>query len=174
MRSRRHGGWAAVALIAVLAGCSSAAEPAPTAASVSSTPPTVGMTPPVAPVAAGQKKWVDLDVGDCLADPPPTDPGVASVATVDCSQAHAAEVYLRAPVRVDAAIAGVADRVCTAGLSDYTGRSPGSFSMIYLIDSNQDRTSDNPLPSTVICLLSAADGRPLTSTARGGPTAAAR
>jgi hypothetical protein len=37
--------------------------------------------------------------------------------------------------------------------------------MTYLIDSNQDRTSNNPLPSTVICLLQAADGGPLTGSA---------
>ncbi|MDT5390005.1 MAG: hypothetical protein QOE04_3646, partial [Mycobacterium sp.] len=31
--------------------------------------------------------------------------------------------------------------------------------------SRQDRTSDNPLPSTVICLLQAADERPTTGSA---------
>jgi hypothetical protein len=36
----------------------------------------------------------------------------------------------------------------------------------YLIDSNQDRTSNDPLPSTVICLLQAANGGPLTGSAR--------
>jgi hypothetical protein len=38
--------------------------------------------------------------------------------------------------------------------------------MTYLIDSNQDRTSANPLPSTVICLLAASNGGPLTGSAR--------
>ena len=38
--------------------------------------------------------------------------------------------------------------------------------MTYLIDSNQDRTSNNPLPSTVICLLQSANGHPLTGSAR--------
>jgi hypothetical protein len=36
----------------------------------------------------------------------------------------------------------------------------------YLIDSGQDRTSNNPLPSTVICLLQSASGQPLTESAR--------
>ena len=113
-------------------------------------------------------KWVDLEVGDCLAAPPPTDLSVVTVTIVDCSTAHAAEVYSRAAVEVNAAIADVADRECVAGVSQYTGRGlAGSpFVMTYLIDSNQDRTSSNPTPSTVICLLQAANGRPLAESAR--------
>jgi len=110
------------------------------------------------------KKWIDLQVGDCLADPPPVDPGVVMVSVVDCAIPHAAEVYLRTEVEVNAAVADVADRQCSTGLTQYTGGGP--FAMTYLIDSNQDRTSDNPLPSTVICLLQASNGGPLTGSAR--------
>ena len=80
---------------------------------------------------------------------------------------HAAEVYLRAPVEVNAAIADVANRSCEAGVPDYTGRPvDGSpYSVTYLIDSNQDRTSNNPLPSTVICLLQSSSGEPLVASA---------
>ena len=49
-----------------------------------------------------------------------------------------------------------------------TGRplADSPFTMTYLIDSNQDRTSNNPLPSTVICLLQATGRGPLTRSAR--------
>ncbi len=114
------------------------------------------------------QKWIELQVGDCLADPPPSDPSVVTVSVVDCAIAHAAEVYLRADVEVNAAIADVADRQCDAGFTQYTGQPAGSgpFVVTYLIDSNQDRTSANPLPSTVICLLQAPTGGPLTGSAR--------
>jgi len=114
------------------------------------------------------EKWVDLKVGDCLADVPAVDLGVVTVTIADCATAHAAEVYLRAPMEVNAAIADVANRECVAGFSQYTGRSMdgSSFAVTYLIDSNQDRTSSNPAPSTAICLLQAANGRPLTESAR--------
>ena len=112
--------------------------------------------------------WFDLDVGDCLADPPPVDPTVITVAVVDCAAPHQAEVFLRAPMAVNTAIADVIDRTCGAGLSTYTGHSvgDGSFSLTYLIDSNQNRTSSNPDPSTVICLLEAPGGGPLATSAR--------
>ncbi|MDT5208632.1 MAG: hypothetical protein QOF67_1047 [Mycobacterium sp.] len=114
------------------------------------------------------EKWIGLQVGECLADPPPTDPAVVTVSVVDCSVAHAAEVYLRADVEVNAAIANVADQECAAGFTRYTGQSvAGSpFVVTYLIDSNQDRTSTNLLPSTVICVLQASNGGPLTGSAR--------
>jgi hypothetical protein len=113
-------------------------------------------------------KWVDLAVGDCLAAPPPTDPSVVTVDIVDCASPHMAEVYVLAPVAVNAAIADVAERECTSGLGPYTGgpRNGAPLTVTYLIDSTQDRTSNNPDPSTVICLLQAADGRPLTESAR--------
>ena len=114
------------------------------------------------------KKWIELQVGDGLADPPPSDPSVVTVSVVDCALAHAAEVYLRADVEVNAAIADVADQQCDAGFTRYTGQAVGGSPLVvtYLIDSNQDRTSANPLPSTVICLLAASNGGPLTGSAR--------
>jgi hypothetical protein len=68
---------------------------------------------------------------------------------------------------VDTATASVANKDCVAGFAPYTGRAvDGSpFSITYLIDSNQDRTGANPTPSTVICLLQAASGQPLTGSA---------
>jgi hypothetical protein len=114
------------------------------------------------------EKWIDLHAGDCLADLPPADLSVAIVTIVDCATGHAAEVFFRAPMGVNAAITDVANRECVAGFSQYTGRSmDGSpFAVTYLIDSDQDRTSSNPAPSTVICLLQATNGQPLTESAR--------
>ena len=114
------------------------------------------------------EKWIDLQVGDCLAELPPSDPSVVTVAVVDCATTHAAEVYLRGPLAINAAIADVANRDCAAGFPQYTGKSvdSSSYALTYLIDSNQDRTSDNPAPSTVICLLHSANGQPLTASAR--------
>ena len=50
----------------------------------------------------------------------------------------------------------------------YTGQpfNGSPFTVTYLIDSNQDRTANNPTPSTAICFLQAADGGPLTESAR--------
>ena len=113
------------------------------------------------------EKWIDLQAGECVADLPPPDLSRVTVTVVDCAAAHLAEVYLRAPMAVDAAVAGVANRDCAAGFAPYTGRPvDGSpFSITYLIDSNQDRTGANPTPSTVICLLQAANGQSLTGSA---------
>jgi hypothetical protein len=135
-------------------------------------PPPISTTTAVAapPTTRGPRieKWIDLQVGDCLAQLPPNDPGIVTVTVVDCVSPHVAEVYLRGPMAVNTAIADVANQQCAAGFSQYTGRSidGSSFGVTYLIDSNQDRTSDNPAPSTVICLLHAADGQPLTQSAR--------
>jgi hypothetical protein len=114
------------------------------------------------------EKWIDLQVGECLADLPSGDPSVVTVTVVDCATTHTAEVYLRGPLAVNAAIADVANQDCASGFSHYTGQSVegSSYAVTYLIDSNQDRTSDNPTPSTVICLLHAANGQPLTGSAR--------
>jgi hypothetical protein len=39
--------------------------------------------------------------------------------------------------------------------------------MTYLVDADQDRTSENPTaPGTLICLVEGANGRPLTGSAR--------
>jgi hypothetical protein len=114
------------------------------------------------------EKWIDLQVGDCLAELPSSDPSVVTVTVVDCATTHAAEVYLRGPLAVNAAVADVANQACAAGFSRYTGQSVdgSSFAVTYLIDSNQDRTADNPTPSNLICLLHAANGQPLTGSAR--------
>ena len=120
-----------------------------------------------APNGSRAEKWIDLQVGQCVADLPPADLSRVTVTVVDCATAHLAEVYLRAPMAVDTAVANVANRDCAAGLAPYTGQSAGGgpYSITYLIDSNQDRTGANPTPSTVICLLQAANGQSLTGSA---------
>jgi hypothetical protein len=140
-------GVAASALLAVCATVTAAAAPPP---------------------GSRTEKWIDLQVGDCVADLPPADLSRVTVNVVDCATAHLAEVYLRAPMAVNAATANIANRDCAAGLAPYTGRpvDASPFSVTYLIDSNQDRTGANPTPSTVICLLQAANGQPLTGSAR--------
>ncbi|HTX97437.1 MAG TPA: hypothetical protein VME67_22960 [Mycobacterium sp.] len=122
-----------------------------------------GGTATASPTNSHTVKWIDLQVGQCVADLPP-DLSRVTVTVVDCATAHLAEVYLRAPVAVNAAVANVANQRCNAGLAPYTGQSAtGSpYSITYLIDSNQDRTGADPTPSTVICLLQAANGQPLT------------
>jgi hypothetical protein len=134
--------------------------PPPTTAAVKATAP--------APQSSHTEKWINLQAGECLADLPPADLSRVTITVVDCATAHLAEVFLRTPMAVDTAIANVASRDCAAGFAPYTGRSvDGSpFSITYLIDSNQDRTGANPTPSTVICLLQAANGQPLTGSVR--------
>lgn len=126
-------------------------------------------TATAAPLQPGShsEKWIDLRAGQCVTDLPPADGSRVNVTVVDCATAHLAEVYLRAPMAVDAAIATVANRDCAAGFGPYTGQSvEGSrFSITYLIDSNQDRTGATPTPSTVICLLQSANGQPLSGSA---------
>jgi hypothetical protein len=145
------------------AGQTSTSRTSTTAAATSAST-TAAVAAPPATRSPHTEKWIDLQLGDCLAELPPSDPSVVTVSVVDCSTAHAAEVYLRGPMAVNAAVADVANQQCAGGFSQYTGRSvdSSSFAVTYLIDSNQDRTSDNPAPSTVICLLHAADGQPLT------------
>jgi hypothetical protein len=156
-----------LAALVLLTACDSgggSADATPTSPTASAAATTTAVAASRTPSGQRMQKWIDLQVGDCLADPPPTDPGVVTVSVVDCAIPHSAEVYLREDVEVNAAIADVADRECGAGLPQYTGGGP--FAMTYLIDSNQDRTSANPLPSTVICLLQASGGGPLTGSAR--------
>jgi hypothetical protein len=174
MRIRSH----RVALCACAIGSLAACGPVATDTSINrttATPPSAVSTSPPPTIAAAPMpltpdthKWVDLQVGDCIAEVPAVDLGEVSVSIVDCAAAHAAEVYLRTPVEVNAAIADVAGRVCSAGVPDYTSRPvDGSpYSVTYLIDSGQDRTANNPLPSTVICLLQSANGQALTASAR--------
>jgi hypothetical protein len=128
-------------------------------------PVTAGAAP--SPPGSRTEKWIDLQVGDCVADLPPADMSRVTVDVVDCATAHLAEVYLRSPMAVDTAIANVANRDCAAGFAPYTGQSVNGspYSITYLIDSNQDRTGANPTPSTVICLLQAANGQALTGSA---------
>lgn len=160
--------------LVTLAGCGQQPAPvAPPATSASFTSTESGTAPPNSTSAAAvpttaaprTEKWVDLHVGDCVAEVPAVDLGAVTVETVDCSTPHQAEVYLLAPIAVNAAVTDVANQACSAGLAPYTGQSAGAFAVTYLIDSRQDRTSDNPLPSTVICLLQAVDARPMTGSA---------
>ena len=156
---------ASLAAIALLAGCANDSDTASTTTSSTTTTTTVAV-PPLTTPAPRTEKWVDLQVGDCLADPPPTDPGVVTVTIVDCGSPHAAEVYLRAAIEVNAALDDVANRQCSTALPQYTRRSGSPYATTYLIDSEQDRTSNNPLPSTVICLLQDATGGALIGSAR--------
>jgi hypothetical protein len=156
----------------MLAGCGQhpAPEAPPSASSTSAESATATPNPP-SPVAAPTtqrprtEKWVDLQVGDCVADLPAVDLGAVTVDLVDCAAPHQAEVYLLAPIAVNAAVTDVANRVCSAGVAPYTGQPASAFAVTYLIDSRQDRTSDNPLPSTVICLIQGVDERPVTGSA---------
>jgi hypothetical protein len=162
----------AVALTAVhLAGCAdntpatTATSPGQSAAATS----VAGMSAAPAPSQAPRtENWTKLQAGDCLADAPPADPAVVMVTLVDCAQPHLAETFLRAPIPVDAALDGTASTQCEAGFVEYTGGpSAGSpYTITYLIDSDQDRTYNNPLPSTVICLLQDAQGQSLNGSAR--------
>ncbi len=167
MRIRRLA--SVVIAVAALSSCSSndanSSDTADTtSSSVDASAPTVAA--PAMTLAPDNHKWVDLEVGDCIAEVPAVDLGAVTVSLVDCATPHAAEVYLRAPVAVDAAITGVADRACAGGVKPYTGGG-ADFSVTYLIDSSQDRTGATPLPSTVICLLQSSNGAPLTGSARG-------
>ena len=126
-------------------------------------------TPPASTtMSARTEKWIDLKAGDCLAAPPSSDPAEVTVTVVDCATPHLAEVYLRANIPVDTAVTGTANQQCETGLLDYTGAplSGSGYTISYLIDSEQDRTSNNPLPSTVICLLQGAQGQSFTASAR--------
>ena len=159
---------------AVLASCATNGIHAGTPPSPAPTVPTraaatavtaVPATPPMP--GSRTEKWIDLKVGECVTDLPPADLSRVTVTVVDCGTAHLAEVYLRAPMAVDTAIANVASRDCAAGFASYTGQSVdgSAYSVTYLIDSNMDRTGATPMPSTVICLLQGANGQSLTGSA---------
>ncbi len=159
---------AAAAAVLVCAGCSDRAssrdpsppEPPTTAAAGTSTAP---------PVAAPRTvKWIDLQAGDCLAGRPPTDPAEVTVTVVDCTTPHLAEAYLRADIPVDTALTDTATARCETGFAAYSGRTAAAagLTISYLIDSEQDRTSNNPLPSTIICLVQSSAGQTLTGSAR--------
>lgn len=168
-----------VAAVMVLPSCSGGSEPFGNAGQTPTTRPSTTVAspatgppaPPHAPTASA-KKWIDLNVGDCLAEPPPTDPSVVTVAIVDCATSHMSEVFYRGALTVNAAVPEVANPACSAQFPRYTGRAvEGSgLAVTYLVDSNQDRTTidptTGPAPSTVICLLADANGGPLTASAR--------
>jgi hypothetical protein len=169
MRVRRIPALCGLSAAALLAGCATngihagtTAPPAPTRAAATAVPATPAMP------GSRTEKWIDLKVGECVKDLPPADLSRVTVTVVDCGTAHLAEVYLRAPMAVDTAIANVANRDCAAGFASYTGQSVdgSTYSMTYLIDSNMDRTGATPMPSTVICLLQHANGQTLTGSAR--------
>ena len=171
----KHGGmrrvrWAVTGLLTLVLVTACGGTPNTTTTlttTLSSTAATTSSTTlPASPAAPAARtvKWVDLQAGDCLADPPPTDPSVVMVTVVDCAGPHLAETFLRAPLSVNEALSDVGNRECSAGLAKYTGG--GSYAISYLIDSEQDRTSNNPYPSTVICLLQGANGQTLTGSAR--------
>ena len=167
--ARRPLSVAIVALLVVpvsAAGCGarqSENTPAATAQIPSTTAASATST-----MSARTEKWIDLKAGDCLATPPSSDPAEVTVTVVDCTTPHLAEVYLRANIPVDTAVTGTANQQCETGLLDYTGAplSGSGYTISYLIDSEQDRTSNNPLPSTVICLLQGAQGQSFTASAR--------
>jgi hypothetical protein len=156
-------------MILVLSSCASRGETpqassSPSESGLSTPPPTVApSTLPPRP-----KNWFDLAVGDCLTEIPAIDTGVVTTTVVDCATPHLAEVFLLAPLAVDTAIDEVALDRCATGFVDYTGRPADgdAFSVGYLIDSNQDRTANNPTPSTAICYLRSAGGEPLTGSTR--------
>jgi hypothetical protein len=164
---------ASMTALALVSACGSngGSGEASSGASATTSAPSAAPAPTVAAppmtLGPGTHKWVDLSVGDCMAAVPAVDLGEVTVALVDCTAPHAAEVYMRAPIPLNAAVTEVANRECVAGLPNYTGRSfdESPYAVTYLIDSNQDRTSDNPLPSTVICLLQSVSGDPLTASA---------
>ena len=171
MRCAAVGVWPAVAAVTVtvVSGCGAAdTQPGPTTTSAVSTP---SSTPPPAPPTQPARiaKWFELQPGDCLAGPPPTDPAVVEVTLVDCATPHLAETFLRAEIPVNAAVGETGNTQCEAGFTPYTGIAlTGSpYAIAYLIDSEQDRTTNNPFPSTVICLLQGAQGQSLTGSARG-------
>ena len=175
MRVRRIPALCGLCASAVLASCATNGTHAGTPSSPAPTAPTGAAATavtavPATPAVPGSRteKWIDLKVGECVTNLPPPDLSRVTVTIVDCATAHLAEVYLRAPMAVDTAIANVANRDCAAGFSSYTGQSiDGSpYSVTYLIDSNMDRTGATPMPSTVICLLQGANGQPLTGSLR--------
>lgn len=172
MAGRGRGALTAVAAaaLAVPAGCTPSRPAVTTSAPAPvTTSPVSASAAPAPPVRAPRTApWIDLQPGDCLAAPPPTDPAEVTVTIVDCATPHSAETFLRAELPVDAAVTGTANAQCEAGVAPYTGTPlPASGYVIsYLIDSEQDRTSNNPYPSTVICLLQNGQGQPLTGPAR--------
>ncbi len=147
---------------------STSAAPSPTSTTTIAAAPVTTQGPQITTQGPQTKNWFDLEVGDCVTEIPAIDVGVVTATLVDCATPHQAEVYLLAPLAVNTATADVAEQKCNQGFSPYTGQpaAGGPYTVTYLIDSNQDRTSNNPTPSTAICFLEAADGGPLSGSAR--------
>ena len=175
MRVRSVPALCGLSAIALLAACATngihagtTAPPAvPTRAAATAV--TAAPAPPASPAMGPRtEKWIDLKIGECVTDLPPADLSRVTVTVVDCGTAHLAEVYLRAPMAVDSAVADVANQDCAAGFASYTGQSVGGspYSVTYLIDSNMDRTGGTPMPSTVICLVQRSNGQLLTGSVR--------
>jgi hypothetical protein len=158
---------ASLTALALLPSCGSSGSGVASSSAPAITPSTTIALTTSAPTTR-TKNWFDLEVGDCVTEIPAIDTGVVSTTVVSCSAPHQAEVFLLAPLAVDTAIDQVAMTKCAKGFVDYTGQpfNGNSFAVTYLIDSNQDRTANNPTPSTAICLLQAADGTPLTKSPR--------
>lgn len=170
MAALHPGGWTAltVAGAVMLAGCSAATPPDAVLSPSPSSSITAALPPAPTTAPARVTKWFALQPGDCLAGPPPTDPAVVEVTVVDCATPHLAEVFLRAAIPVNAAVSDTGNGQCDEGFQQYTGvpLAGSGYTLAYLIDSEQDRTDNNPYPSTVICLLQGATGQPLTGSAR--------
>ena len=130
--SGRHGGmrrvvWPVLGSAAVLAACGGSPDTTATLTTTSTTTSAASSTTTVAAAAAPASrtvKWVDLQAGDCLADPPPSDPSVVMVTVVDCAGPHLAETFLRAPVPVNDALSDVGNRECGAGTRHVHRRRP--------------------------------------------------
>lgn len=155
----------------LLTGCGAATAPTVTPPAPPGDSPAMTATAP--PATAGgsvvpqTRNWFELEVGDCVTALPQLERGDVAVPLADCAGPHVAQVFLRVPVEVNSATSDVAEARCRAALAAYTAGGQG-YSLTYLIDSNQDRTSNAPLPSTVICLLQSAGGEPLVGSAAPG------
>jgi hypothetical protein len=148
-------------------GASDSGQTSTSSTSAAPASPSTAVAAPVTTPGPQTKNWFDLAVGDCVTEIPAVDVGAVTTAVVDCAVPHQAEVYLLAPLAVNTAIADVADEKCTQGFVTYTGQAVTNspYTVTYLIDSNQDRTANNPTPSTAICFLQAANGGPLMQSA---------
>lgn len=129
---------------------------------------TATVSPTPAPQSARTETWINLQVGDCLADLPPADLSRITVTIVDCATAHSAEVYLRAPVAVDAAVVSMANRDCAAGLRPTQANPSTPAHTRWRISSTRIRIEPGPIPprapSSVCCsppTVSCSPGRPV-------------
>ena len=162
----------AVITLALVPGCGpDAMGPAKTSMSPTATTTSASaVAPPPTTPAPRTTKWVDLAVGDCLAEIPRVDLGELMATIVDCATPHTAEVFARAAMWVDRTVPDIANRACTAEFPKYTGRpvAGSPYAVSYLVDADQDRTGNEPAaPGTAICLLADAKGGALTKSARG-------